>query len=126
MLLYLSLIGIVLSSYSFYVSRRLQKSHYKPLCDISESISCSKAFSSRYGRTFLFHNSVFGVVFYLVAFILSWQNDFVGIFYLSIPAVLFSLYLAFVSYVRMKNFCFVCTATYLINILILVLSYLRL
>lgn len=126
MIVYLALIGLALSLYSYYVSLRIRKNRYKPLCDISTNISCSKAFSSRGGRMFLVHNSVVGLLFYVIVFILGLQNDVVGIFYLSIPAVLFSLYLAYVSYFQMKNFCLVCSATYLVNFLILVVSYLRL
>lgn len=43
------LLGIMLSLYAFHVERENAKdSNYRALCDLSNSISCSKVFTSRY------------------------------------------------------------------------------
>ena len=119
----ISLLGLILSFYSFSVEKKKNfNKNYKPLCDIHKNISCTKAFSSRHGRILVFHNSTFGIIFYFALIILAIFNQVAIIFYLSIVAFLFSLYLAYVSYVKMKNFCLVCSAVYLINILIFLFS----
>jgi uncharacterized membrane protein len=42
-----SLIGIMLSSYSLYVELRKDADpSYRPMCDLHEHVSCSKAFMS--------------------------------------------------------------------------------
>lgn len=125
MIFTLALIGLVLSVYSIYVSRKLNKNYYKPFCDVSKDMSCTKAFSSKYSRFLLIHNSTYGVLYYLIIMIISLQGYYGTIFYLAILSTIFSIYLAYVSYFKMKNFCLVCNAIYLINILILIFSYLQ-
>ncbi|GAB6030067.1 hypothetical protein CHUAL_005748 [Chamberlinius hualienensis] len=69
-------VAIFISIYSFYVEWRLEMSpDHKPLCDISDGISCTKAFKSEYGKafglTYLLNrpftnqtNSLYGILFY--------------------------------------------------------------
>jgi vitamin-K-epoxide reductase (warfarin-sensitive) len=46
--------GIALSSYAFYVeTKKEHDDSYVAMCDISESMSCSKVFSSKYSDDFL-------------------------------------------------------------------------
>jgi vitamin-K-epoxide reductase (warfarin-sensitive) len=64
--------GFLISAYAYYVEKRRENSKkYRPLCDISDRASCSKAFSSPYGKFLLLPNSIYGVAFFLVVFILS-------------------------------------------------------
>ena len=125
-LIYLGLIGVLLSVYAAYeeFSLRNIKGH-KAICDISDKISCSKAFLSEYGKLFGVSNSVFGIFFYLLIIILTFVN-LRYIFYLSLPAFFGTLYLAYISYFKLRTFCLVCTGVYLINVLLLVFSYFRL
>jgi len=117
-------IGFFLSLYAVYVKRKASKSkNYKPICDISKNISCTKAFKSSYGRLLVLPNSVYGILFYLLIYILAISNNIDVIFYLSIFATIGSIYLAYISYIKQKNYCVVCTATYLVNILLLIFSY---
>ncbi|MBW2965453.1 hypothetical protein KY363_08405, partial [Candidatus Woesearchaeota archaeon] len=64
-----------------------------------------------------------GLAFYSVVILLAGLGMIQLIFYLSALAMLFSMYLGYVSFFRMKHFCLVCTATYLVNILLLILSF---
>ena len=122
----LALIGLIISVYAAYVKRNLEKTiNYKPLCDISKNISCSKAFLSNFSRLFVLPNAVFGVAFYAVIYLLASFEDYAFVFYLSLIAAIFSLYMAYVSYFKQKNFCLVCTASYIVNILLLYFSYVK-
>lgn len=43
------LLGILLSVYAFHVEREKSRdANYRAMCDLSNSISCSKVFGSRY------------------------------------------------------------------------------
>lgn len=118
----LSILGFLLSLYSYYAEKKFCKTKRKMICDINDKISCTKAFTSIYGKTFGISNSLYGMVFYLFILILSFYN-LKYVFYLSILAVLGSVYLAYVLYFKVKSFCIVCNSIYLVNILLLVFSY---
>ena len=118
----LSSLGLVLSLYSLLIKSKIKDKNYRPFCDISKRISCSKAFSSKTGNLFKIHNSILGTIFYLVLIIFAFLEISQIIFYLSVISILFSIYLAFISYVKMKNFCIVCSAIYIINTLIFIFS----
>ncbi len=123
----LAIIGFWLSFYAYYVEKKAgkksAKENYRPVCDISPKISCTKAFSSKYGRLLGMSNSLFGMFFYLVIYILFSLNLFNYVFFLSVLSVPGSIYLAYISYIKLKTFCLVCTSIYLINFLLLFLSY---
>ncbi|CAF3646164.1 unnamed protein product [Rotaria sp. Silwood1] len=57
----LGLTGLGLSIYAYYVKQQLKKNpKYKALCDLGPNISCTKAFSSKYGTGFGLSSSLFG------------------------------------------------------------------
>ena len=108
-----AVLGFVISLYALYVKWRLSNSSYTPLCDLREYVSCSRALTSKEGSLTGLPNPLFGLVYYaLVFFFVPY------VFYLSVVAFILSLYLAYVSYVQQKNFCVVCTAIYIINIVL--------
>jgi uncharacterized membrane protein len=116
-------LGLLLSLYSFYVERKITKNKkYSPVCDISSNVSCTKAFTSKYGHVFVVSNSLLGMGFYLVALLLAFSSLSSFIFYMALPSMLMTLYLAYVSFFVQKNFCLVCSTIYLVNLIILVLS----
>ena len=122
----LSVIGFVLSVYAFIVEKKKEKnSKYKALCDINDKISCTKVFSSKYGKMAILPNSFYGMIFYLVIFLLAFFGNINYIFYLSVISVIGSSYLAYVLYFKVKNFCLVCHGIYIVNILILIFSWVR-
>lgn len=123
-ILILSFIGFLISLYAFYVERKLEKNKkYAPVCDIHEKISCKLNLSSKYSKVFKISNSLMGIIFYIIILILSIYNLNNHIFYLSLPSLIFSLYLATISFFKLRNFCLVCTPIYVINILITLISY---
>jgi uncharacterized membrane protein len=120
----LALIGLFLSVYAYNVKKQAEKNkNYKPLCDISKNISCTKAFTSKYVNLTPISNMVWGVLFYTIIYVLAGKSLTTYIQILAIPAVIASIYLAYVSYIKQKNFCLVCTGVYVINILILWFSF---
>ncbi len=126
LLLILSLIGLLISVYTLATERKLAKNkYYKPLCDINDKISCTKNFKSSDAKIFFIPNSLLGIFFFIIITVFTFFNYYNYIFYLSIPAFLFNIYLAYASHIKLKNFCLVCTFTYLIVISILIISYLK-
>ncbi len=121
----LNIVGIMISSYAYYVRYKvLKSSSYIPICDISEKISCSKAFGSKFSKTLGIPNPLLGITYYFSIFMLSLFKFFLQyIFYLTILPFLFSIYLAYISYFRQRNFCIVCTFTYLLNFVLTYLSF---
>jgi vitamin-K-epoxide reductase (warfarin-sensitive) len=129
-----SIIGLLLSIYAYYVEiKTKQNSKYKAVCDITEGASCGKVVTSEYGKIVDgISNSVGGIGFYILVLRLTFYNlpvlitSLQAIFYLSVLSVLGSIYLAYLQYFKIKSLCVVCTAIYIVNILLVVFSYLRL
>ncbi|KAL2095063.1 hypothetical protein ACEWY4_009782 [Coilia grayii] len=137
------LLGIMLSLYAFHVERENAKdSNYRALCDLSNSISCSKVFTSRWGRGFgllgsIFGNdsamnqpnSVYGIIFYILQLLLGMTVSAMAALILmstSIASVMGSLYLGYILYFVLKDFCVICVTTYALNFILFVLNYKRL
>lgn len=126
-LMMLAAIGLLLSLYGFYVERKAKsKKKYTAICDINDQISCSKAFTSKYSSHFGISNTIFGSIFYGVVFVLALYNLTSWVFYLAVLAVLGTFYLAYLLYVKVKSFCLVCSSIYIINILLLIFSFIAL
>ena len=116
----LAVLGLLLSSYALYVKWKVSRSdNYKPLCDINPHISCTRAFTNKYGNIAYFPNPLYGIFFYITVFILDLFRYKRYLFYLLILSVSGSLILAYISYFKQRNFCLVCTGIYLVNILLL-------
>jgi vitamin-K-epoxide reductase (warfarin-sensitive) len=117
----LSFIGLILSVYALNVRVKASASKdksYKPLCDVSERVSCTKAFSSSYGKTFGMPNPVYGIILYMIIIVLAFLSREDIMRYFIYFMLLASVWLAYVSYIKQKNFCVVCSGIYLINILL--------
>ena len=128
----LAVIGMLLAGYLIYVERRLFTSkRYKPLCDISKTVSCSKAILSPYGHLigrlggpnvdYWASNAFFGFLYYILVFVLAIANSSI-LLPLSLLAVIASAYLFYVSHYKMKNYCVICMGAYVVNIGIFIVS----
>ncbi|KAG9492622.1 hypothetical protein GDO78_000887 [Eleutherodactylus coqui] len=74
-------------------------------------------------------NSVFGLIFYLLQILLGMTVSAVAALVLmttSIVSVVGSLYLAYILYFVLKDFCVICVTTYLLNFILLIINYKRL
>lgn len=84
-ILMLSILGFLVAVYSYYVKWNVkQNASYKAICDLSDSVSCSRVLTSQYGQGFgiigkIFgdqsvlnmSNSILGSIFYLLQIVLS-------------------------------------------------------
>lgn len=119
-------IGLILCCYSLYIESRIaQDTSYKPACDLSNTISCSRPFLSPYSKLLGISNSYFGLIFYITIIILSIYNQIGLIFYLSISACIASAILAYILYFKIKSLCILCSSIYAINLILLIISYLQ-
>uniref|UniRef100_A0ACB8EDB1 Vitamin K epoxide reductase complex subunit 1-like protein 1 n=1 Tax=Sphaerodactylus townsendi TaxID=933632 RepID=A0ACB8EDB1_9SAUR len=74
-------------------------------------------------------NSVFGLVFYVLQMLLGTTASAVAALVLmmsSLVSVIGSLYLAYILYFVLKEFCIVCVVTYLLNFILFIINYKRL
>ena len=118
--------GFLLSAYSFYVEKKLEKNRkYKAVCDINDHISCTAAAKSDYSAVGGIPNSIKGMFFYPFMAVLALLGYPQILFYFAAASLLMTLYLAYVSYFKLKNYCLVCSSVYLVNILLFYFSYLQ-
>uniref|UniRef100_A0A8C5Q0R3 vitamin-K-epoxide reductase (warfarin-sensitive) n=1 Tax=Leptobrachium leishanense TaxID=445787 RepID=A0A8C5Q0R3_9ANUR len=136
-------LGIGLSVYAYHVETSKEgDANYTALCDINPSISCSKVFTSRWGRGFGLvenilgpqspanqPNSVFGVVFYALQVLLGFVGSVsaaVTLLVTSLMSIGGSLYLAYILFYVLEDFCVICITTYVLNFSLLLLNINRL
>ncbi|XP_076997292.1 vitamin K epoxide reductase complex subunit 1 isoform X1 [Tamandua tetradactyla] len=136
----LCLAGLALSLYALHVkAARARDQNYRALCDVGTAISCSRVFSSRWGRGFglVEHvlgpdsvlnqsNSLFGCLFYILQLLLGclrgrWAS--VLLVLSSLVSLTGSVYLAWILFFVLYDFCIVCITTYAINVGLAVLSF---
>lgn len=110
-------LGILVSAYAVYAYYQAQKdANYKTICDLSDRASCTKAFTSEYGKHFGIPNGYFGIGFYLIMIaITSFQNGEL-LLWLSGTSLIASLYLAYLLTTKVKAICLDCISIYAINI----------
>ncbi|ELR62773.1 Vitamin K epoxide reductase complex subunit 1-like protein 1, partial [Bos mutus] len=74
-------------------------------------------------------NSIFGLIFYILQLLLGLTASAVAALILmtsSIMSVVGSLYLAYILYFVLKEFCIICVITYVLNFILLIINYKRL
>lgn len=119
-----AVIGFALSWYAYHVEQYAgKKKGYVAACDFSDRASCTKAFSSKYGRTFGMSNGTWGLLFYMVMIVLAVLGEVQYLFLLSSFAVLVSIYLAYVLLFKVKTLCYLCSSIYAINIALSISTY---
>lgn len=138
----LCLFGIVLSVYALHVELSKERNpDYRAMCDLGESVSCSKVFTSRWGRGFGLvqffvaedhvlnqPNSILGIIFYTLQLMLglsaSGRAAMVLVLF-SWVSLAGSLYLASILFFILEDFCLVCVSTYIVNLALLLLNLKR-
>lgn len=138
----LCIIGVSLSLYALYVEvAKEANASYKALCDISPSVSCSKVFTSKYGRGFgivgellgedhLLNqpNSIPGIIFYSIIILLGEMKSYKAAKVqriLVFSSNFMSIYLAYLLYFVLNDFCVICVSTYIVNLLLTVCAFLK-
>lgn len=136
-------IGILISCYAYHIEvKKEHDENYEAMCDISEHMSCTKAFMSKYGKGFGLveyivgedsdlnqPNSVFGLAYYIVIAALGEWSDVRAAkiqVALGILGNIGSVYLAYILYFILYDFCVVCVTMYILNAILLILFLMRL
>ena len=123
-ILILAFLGFCISLYGFIIEKQIKKNpQYKPACDISDTVSCSKPLLSKYGKLFFVSNSLLGVLFYLSMIILAWYEQGQLLFYGSLISVLVSIILAYILFFKIRSVCLLCLMIYVINVLMLLFVF---
>lgn len=119
----LAVCGLLLSVWALLIATRYRRSmRYTPWCDFSEQVSCSRAFTSRYSRTLRIHNAWFGIIAYPVVAWIAIIGRPLELLIAGSLLVLASASLAYISFVKMRNYCLVCIGVYAVNLAIFLLA----
>lgn len=117
-------VGFAISLYGLWVERKKQENlTYKPICDISDKVSCSKTFLSPWGKLFGISNVYLGLLAYLVIMVLAVLGLQKLILYIAVALVLFSAFLAYILFVKIKAICLICISVYIVNLALLICAF---
>lgn len=124
-ILILAIIGLLISLYTYFLEHKLRKNpQYKPVCDISDTVTCSKPLQSSYTRVFIISNSVAGMLFYGIVALLAVFHAITAVLFMAIAGALSTIVLIYILLVKIKSFCVVCITVDVINFLILLFAIL--
>lgn len=119
-----AIVGFCISFYTYLLEKKVKENPtFKPVCDLSDRISCTKPMFSPYANLFYFSNAFVGMMFYVFVAILALFHAHTLLFVATLGGCLVSLVFAYLLYFKIKTLCLLCTSMYIINILLLVLSY---
>ena len=119
-----ALLGLGAASYSTWVHYRIlnDPTYVESVCDVSATVSCTAAYSSRFGTFAGVPVAVFGTLFFaLVLGLIAWslksavtRENLAGyVFAASIPGLAAVLYLGYASYFILDVVCLACLTTYI-------------
>lgn len=116
----LAVLGFGVSLYTYLLEQKVKKMpQYKPMCDISDSISCTKPMKSSYASLFYISNAFLALVFYVLIFILALFQLKPFLMVIVLAGCAMSCVLAYLLYFKIKSLCILCTTLYVINFLLL-------
>ncbi|KAH9489332.1 Vitamin K epoxide reductase complex subunit 1-like protein 1 [Bulinus truncatus] len=141
--LFLCLIGLILSLFGLYIEIIKSKDKdYVAFCDISGYVTCSRALTSRYSKGFglvekIFSNTsilnqpntVYGMAYYAFQATLAMsQTSSAAVVQtaFSIAANIGSVYLGYILFYIIRDFCIICVSTYAVNFLMLIVILIKL
>ena len=117
-------IGLAISVYGITVERTLKHdAQYKPACDISDTISCSRAFQSPYGKMLGISNIWASALYYCAILTLTILNMTTFTLILSTGGVCVSAIFAYILYFKIGSACPICISLYLVNITLALACY---
>jgi vitamin-K-epoxide reductase (warfarin-sensitive) len=119
----LSLLGLVISMYAILLERKIAKNpSYKPMCDVSDTVSCTKLIKSSYAHMLYFSNATWGIAYYALVLLLAALNLPRLLVLVTTGGVIASLVLAYILFFKIRSVCLVCISLYLVNILLFLAS----
>jgi protein-disulfide isomerase/uncharacterized membrane protein len=124
-------IGLLFSGILIYEHNGAKTELGSAVCDVNQTSSCDKAKDSAVGKVFGFPLALYGYVFYgsmaaLAAFLLLSLNDTALrlLFWGSISALLFDVFLLLYSLVVLGSICRLCAITYIASVILAAGAYL--
>lgn len=123
LIILLSFLGFVISLYAYSVEQQLKKDPtYKPVCNISDRISCTKPIESPYGKLIGFSNSLLGLIYYPALALLSLFGSNLYLFLATAGSLLFTFYLAYILFFKVRSLCLICLSIYTVNISLFIIA----
>jgi vitamin-K-epoxide reductase (warfarin-sensitive) len=122
---FLALLGFGVSAYGYFLERKTRRNaQYKAACDLSDKISCTRAFTSPYAKMiFGISNTVIGMAFYTGMFVLALLGLTKLAFLGAIVACVASIGFAYILIFKIHTLCLICTTIYGINAALLLVTY---
>jgi uncharacterized membrane protein len=117
-------IGLIISIYGICVERTIKQNNmYKPACDISDKISCSKPFLSSYSAMLGISNIWASALYYLAILTLTILDLTTIAFLLSCLGLIASSVFAYILFFKIKSLCLICISLYAINSALAIACY---
>ena len=114
----LAFVGLVISLYLLYA----QKTNKKPACILGKN--CDIVIESKYAKTFGVENTIFGVIYYgilLAVLIFGISVPYEMVLFATVCVALYSVYLSYLQFFVIKEFCDYCMVVNVSNWIILAL-----
>jgi len=141
-LVLLCMLGISVCIYALSVEFHVEANpEYEAMCDINDKMSCTKVLTSEYGKGFgllgfiigndhplNLKNPFFGLAFYFIQLFLSDRKGSLAYKLQLATAIMANcgtLWLAYILYFVLNDFCIVCVSTYAINFGVLLTNIAR-
>ncbi len=122
-ILILAGVGFCISVYTYLLEKKIKdQPNYKPACDLSDRVSCTKPMKSPYAALFYVSNAIVGAAYYLMIIALVLLQMHSLLLFATVAGCLVSAFLAYLLYFKVKSLCLLCTSLYIINILLLLLA----
>lgn len=119
-----SFLGLAVSIYGIIIEWKIQHNkRYKPSCDISDTISCSRAFLSPYGKILGISNIWAAAIYYVIMIIVTALEYKTVALLIAITGLFASIGFAYILYFKVKALCPICTALYAVNIVLAMACY---
>ncbi|MCB0271610.1 MAG: thioredoxin domain-containing protein [Bdellovibrionales bacterium] len=122
------LVGIAVSFYLLLLHFRYEQ--LGGVCEIGKLFSCSVLLIKDYSLWFQIPVPVFSIIFYLISFSLSWYaykhhdkeliQPYLYLWVLSIVAILSTIGMAYIAFIKLKTICIFCSLLYITSILYVV------
>ncbi len=121
---FVSVIGFLICLYGFFVERKVRADKsYKAVCDLSDHVSCTKTFLSPWGSMFGISNIQLGLVAYVSMFLVALIGKVCLAFLLATSFMIATVFFAYILFTKVKTFCLICISTYIINLILFILTY---
>jgi len=119
-------IGLCITLYAAFIEYRLYKNpSYKPVCDLSDRVSCSKTFLSPYSKILKVSNTILGDLFYSGMMFLAWFEYTTLAWYGALSGAFASVFFAYILFFKVRTICLLCISIYLVNIALLYVTYIN-